>query len=632
MCGIAGILRISSSASVPPHEAIPEAWLDILDEGIKHRGPDGQGRFRDRVVNAQGQTIDVALVHRRLSIIDHNDGAQPMVAQCGSAIAFNGCIYNHRDLRQQLKQLGREFVTHHSDTEALLQGWLQWGTGLFARVDGMYAAAWWDRANASVMLARDAFGEKPLYWATLANRDGVSLHAFASTVPALVRLYKVLNSGECPLEPSDLNHWIKFGWGSATPYRHINELRPGTILDLSNPEETEQETSNNTGPEIDALQRSVLNADQVDQLLRGSVHSRLEADVPMGFFLSGGLDSALICKYAAEVHPELTAYTVQMPDPAFDESAHARETAAFLRISHMVLECDANPAEDLENLMNQLGLPFGDSSLLPSMWVSRAARKVSTVAIGGDGGDELFMGYDRHRAIKLLWQMSFVPHALRQVLSKCISLDANPKSLRTRAARFLSAAANNDYAELLANFPSSLCSELGIASISGRCRSAWSGAVASARQADVLEYLPCDLLRKSDTASMQVALELRAPFLSLDLARAALRADVACLMPRGQRKGLLREVARRYLPDSIVDRPKQGFAIPIGDWFRTGYGGMKTLLLDTINSADPFPESKLGISLNRNAVNRLVDEHMQKKRDHSQRLYMLMVLGIWARI
>ncbi len=631
MCGIAGILRISSSASVPPLEAIPEVWLDILDEGIKHRGPDGHGRFRDRAANAQNQTIDVALVHRRLSIIDHADGAQPMVASGGSAIVFNGCIYNHRTLRRDLVSLGCDFTTNHSDTEALLQGWLQWGPRLFERVDGMYAVAWWNRSSASLTLARDPFGEKPLYWAEWGSRNGVRLRAFASTVPAIVSLYKAVN-GACPLDTKSLAQWIQFGWGQSLPYQFIHELPPGTLAALTDSQCRPIETANNAALMINTEISNPLTADDIDQLLRASVHSRLEADVPMGFFLSGGIDSALVCKYAAEKIPDLTAFTVQMPDPAFDESSAAKQTAAFLRISHMVLPCHAKPAEDLESLIAQLGLPFGDSSLLPSMWVSRAARSHSTVAFGGDGSDELFLGYDRHRVMRPLWLASHLPRFALRAIATALSMDADPKSTRTRLSRFLAAAAHGGYGDLLAIFSSSACGELGVASrLPRNSLGSWQESLKSNRKVDALNYLPLDLLRKSDTASMHTALELRAPFLSRDVARAVLAADLESLMPNGERKGLLRSVARRYLPDSIVDRPKQGFAIPIGDWFRTDYGGMKTLLLDTLNSADPFPESKLGLSIKRNAVARLVDEHMQKKRDHSQRLYMLMVLGIWAR-
>jgi asparagine synthase (glutamine-hydrolysing) len=364
------------------------------------------------------------------------------------------------------------------------------------------------------------------------------------------------------------------------------------------------------------------------------VEERLEADVPLGLFLSGGIDSALVCAYASQARRDLTAFTVRMPDRSFDESAAAAETARVLGLKHEILDCTCDPVADLQAIIAEIGLPFGDSSLLPSMWVSRAARTVSKVALGGDGGDEIFMGYDRHRVIRLLWRMQQMPPPIRERFELLISPDHNPKSLRSRAARLCRAATHNGYPDLLAIFPGDTHPDSGVVLLKdfdGKLfteSETTETAVWNARAID-LDALAGDMLRKTDSASMHVGLEVRSPFLAKEVAQCGLGASIECLMPRGERKGLLKAVARRYLPESIVNRPKQGFAIPIGEWFRNDFGGMRTFLLDSISGPWPRPYCMPGVRINPHVVQQMITEHMERRVDHSQRLYMLLVLRLW---
>lgn len=731
MCGIAGILRVWASGDVPrPLDAIPESWLDILDESIKHRGPDGRGRFRQRVVRSDGAVVDVALVHRRLSIIDHAGGAQPMVlgtavrarvtGECdghggssagagpladrgsgvgtdaastppllameGAAYArvcphncpaceaiapgvlgvvFNGCIYNHRELRRELQAEGHEFVSDHSDTEVLLHGWRQWGPELLDRLDGMYAAAVWDGCTARILLLRDRFGEKPLYSSSPergGHELGAPLTAWSSSHAGLMRWRRAMGLEPLGDDLTTLRGWAKFGWNQAGPAceprpQFIGQCQPvPEIRDVPRERISESLTvaahdslSHNAGWWGGALSLGIESPSEatVDAVLRAAVQSRLEADVPLGCFLSGGIDSALITRYASEVRPDLTAFTVRMPVASMDESAAAAATARHLNVRHETLDCDARPAEDVVALIQQLGLPFGDSSLLPTLWVSRAARGRVKVALAGDGGDELFLGYDRHRAIEPIIRASRSPAVLRRFAARVARADREPRSRASRASRLLAALNGKGYKELVAIFPHPLDREAGISAglpmehfgmtPTGRRDTTWSWALRFDRHF----YLPEDLLRKTDTASMSVALEVRAPFLANEVAQLAFNASPASLMPRGQRKGLLRAVARKYLPADIVDRPKMGFAIPISDWFRTNYGGMRQLLLDHLNAPDPFPGlADSGIDLSMAFVRRMIKEHDDagarslwpwKGRDHGQRLYMLLVLSIWCR-
>ena len=326
-----------------------------------------------------------------------------------------------------------------------------------------------------------------------------------------------------------------------------------------------------------------------------------------------------------------------MPDARFDESHDAAETAKAIGSDHTTLECEPDPAGDLVRLIRQLGLPFGDSSLLPTYWLCKAAREHVKVALSGDGGDELFGGYRRHAIAPMLnrWHrvLRLVPDGL---------LDRRvPGSRREYLSRLAVAARHNGYRELLAIFQTPDLRRL-IPMFSGRGLDADGfDRIADPLRYDFEHYLPDDLLRKTDTASMAVALEVRAPFLARELVEAALRTPLDVLMPGGERKGLLKRVARMYLPDHVVDRPKRGFAIPIGRWFREDYGGLRQLLYDHLESAEPFPGlGEAGIEIDMGFVRQMLREHDAAGersinpwhgRDHSQRLYMLLVLSIWAK-
>lgn len=732
MCGVGGIIKITpageaatAALAVPAREAIPEAWLDVLDESIRHRGPDGQGRFRDRVVRADGSVVDVALVHRRLSIIDHGGGAQPMVSVLGTsplrgepirgtsplrgesafsparsaispllfhgkpnapvvyeqmrgtgmlpagssgstgilpvhspahgqdahattsqpelamrgggapsdlvAVVFNGCIYNHRDLRKELLSAGHEFKTDHSDTEVLLHGWREWGEGLFEKLDGMFALAIWDRFAASLTLARDAFGEKPLYFARGTDQSGDALSlTFCSSAAALARFamhsavparYQRVTEG--------IREWVRFGFAASPPSEYVHSVLPSGVL----VENYEGCRSARHGPVFAGAsppaRTRTIDAAAVENALETAVRRRCEADVPVGCFLSGGIDSSLVALSAHRGLGALQTYCVRMPGGIGDESAIASEVAAIIGTDHTTLECHANPATDLQRLIPQIGLPFGDSSLLPAHWVSSAAREHTTVALAGDGGDEMFLGYERYRAAALLARHRALLGMLDPLLRSANS--GSRRSIVGRAARVSAAARGLGYTDIVSIYPSRELRRLFPSAIDfGVHDDRWRGAEQAVLW-DLQCYLPDDLMRKVDAASMAIALEVRSPFLGKDIALMCMSASLNSLMPRGQRKGLLRQVARKYFPAEIVDRPKQGFAIPIGEWFRSDYGGMKQLLMDHLNSTEPWGPPRLGIELNMKFVRQMVDEHMNQRRDHSQRLYMLLVLSIWAK-
>ena len=657
MCGIAGILRIHDPKDgPPPHhlESIPEAWLDTLDESIKHRGPDGAGRFRDRATREDGLVVDVALVHRRLSIIDHAGGHQPMVHDGERlrpdltyapgetprlahelepdrplvAVVFNGCIYNHRELRAELESLGHRFETEHSDTEVLVHGWRAYGSNLHEHIDGMHAVISWDRDAASLGWMRDRYGEKPLYAAHAATTL-----VLASTTAGLETPFCSRSLFASP-ESFQLGLWIPSGCGSHPPlYLTSGVTRSAaTICSLA---DSELNTLWNARSRLPT--REFRGNGELPDLLRSAITSRLEADVALGVFLSGGIDSALIAAITKQHRPDIKTFTVRMPEASYDESPDAAETADYIGTDHHTLDCDPKPAEDLVMLIEQLGLPFGDSSLLPTYWVSRAAREHMKVALSGDGGDELFGGYRRHTINPVLNRYR---HLLRLIPTRLLDR-RSPGTRSEYLARLATAAKFGGYTELLAIFQTPDLRRL-IPSIDGEpVGDDTFRPIDDPLRYDFEHYLPDDLLRKTDTASMAVGLEVRAPFLARELVETALRTPLEVLMPGGERKGLLKQVARRYLPEHIVSRPKRGFAIPIGEWFRSNYGSLRTLLYDHLESVDPFPGlAEAGVEINTSFVNRMLREHDaagEKSlnpwhgRDHSQRLYMLLVLSIWSK-
>ncbi|MBL8747197.1 MAG: hypothetical protein JNK58_12685 [Phycisphaerae bacterium] len=679
---------------------IPEEWLDALDDGIAWRGPDGAGRFRDRIVRPDGTIVEVALVHRRLAIIDLEGGAQPMVvARCSrcaelalgrdqqasssaagsvarapgaqrpaplSAVVFNGCLYNHRELRAELEAAGHVFESDHSDTEVLLHGLAEWEQGAGARLEGMFAFLCWERHAGRLVMARDGFGEKPMYGTGLLSPFMFLCASTAESVQGLAAEIQAPIHGEEAAQALDaraLTDWIGLGYGvGATPWPGVTEfpinhattlqadsLRPGGWLrELASAASSSALASADVAlsglPSIvirnlKGRPAGIRSLDELESLLASAIESRLEADVPVGCFLSGGIDSSLISLYASRALDGLTTLCVRMPDERYDESSAAQRVADALGTYHVTIDADANAADDLVRIIETLGLPFGDSSILPTYWVCRAASEVVKVALSGDGGDELFYGYERYQAARrvegLGWLVGSLPPRW---------LDRrDPRSRSEKMARLATACRASDwYNELIAVFQ-----RPDRRALLGKARGyALSDPLIPSqvkpREADLSAYLPCDLLRKVDTASMMCNLEARCPMLDRALATRAI-ATPRRVLTRGGPKGMLRALARTRLPPGIADRPKQGFAIPISDWWRNNFGGLQTLLLDVLAGDRPFGRVHDVLEIDMGFVRQMMDEHWAaggltpmhttrhvRPRDHGQRLFALVSLAIWA--
>ena len=568
----------------------------MLDASIAQRGPDAAGRFHD---HAQG--VEILLLHQRLSVIDHVGGSQPMVSYVGEspelAMVFNGCIYNNTTLRAELIGLGATFTSDHSDTETLFKAYQQWGGDCTDHLDGMYAVVIWDRRTCQLSLFRDPYGQKPLYILDLGEAgDGC---IFCSNPEPLQTIATEL--GLTNIVTSALQRYLQLGYLTSSD----TLIEPVKCVAQSTP--LFQPTS-----------------ETIEGAIRGSVIDHLESDVPLGCFLSGGVDSSLIAAFAQQELGNLRTYCVKMDDPAYDESSYASAVAEHLGTTHETLRVSMNPAEDLYTLVQQLGQPFADSSILPTYWISMAARKEVTVALSGDGGDELFLGYNRYLAINTIARWHTVLARIPW------GGGSKPQTMKAKLGRM--ANASRDW---------SLCDVASIESIFSRNEieqltgEPFGEAVVPVdigtpvqrlQQFDIEHYLAGDLLRKVDSASMAVALEVRSPLLSMRVRNAVAPLTTRQLLSGG-RKGVLRSIARKYLPNHIVDRPKMGFAVPLKSWLQSEQSSLGQLASDVLLSADPFA----GLSIKKEVVTTMLQEHRSGQRNHEHKLFALLTLALWNR-
>ena len=613
MCGIGGILRFDG-------KPVDRDKLEAMRRVLACRGPDGHG------FHVEGP---IGLVHTRLAIIDKETGAQPMT-RGNLTVVFNGEIYNHRELRKELESLGHHFTSDHADTEVLLHGYKQWGKKLPTKLEGMFAFAIWNPAEQTLFLARDRCGKKPIYL----HHDEKSV-SFGSTASSLLTIIQpVPIHSETVRNP--LLDYLELGYGQ---FSNIYECVSGAyaFVELKNESTLMMKYWNPFEP-------NKKTSEDYLELLLNSVHKRLEADVPLGCFLSGGIDSSLIAAMAqkrlAEQGGRLKTFSVSMPDTRYDEGPFAKQVADYLGCQHHELHAEPNVEEDLLYLIRTMGEPFGDSSILPTYWLSKATRQHVTVALSGDGGDELFGGYKRYVAMRLIrhrpWWIRLLPKWL---------FGGEQKSTRAQLGRLVKAARYRkpieQYLSIIRIFDEVQLVSLGLDPLtqpnpsiqqydrySAHFRSRYGSKdyhqdpVDFARYWDFFEYLSNDLLRKVDRASMAVGLEVRCPFLDTALVEAALSTPMKVLMPGRTTKPILRQIARKYLPEEICNRKKMGFAVPIGLWFRNE---LRPLLQKWLLDSPALP----GLGLNRDYIEQLIREHQSGKLDHTHRLFALLTLSMW---
>ena len=596
-----------------------------------HRGPDGFGLW---------DQPGLGFGHRRLSIIDLAAGHQPMLTRDGAiGVTFNGEIYNYRDLKKQLEGFGHQFQTH-SDTEVILHGWRQWGTDCVTHFRGMFAFALYDVARGTLFMARDPMGKKPLHYSMLA--DGTLI--FGSELKSL-RPYPGLARAVDPLAIED---YLAFGYipDPRSIYKSVLKLPAAHRLVWRR---------GDAAPKIDAYW-DVKFADMADTRqasaqelmaqLREAVDLRMIADVPLGAFLSGGVDSSCVVALMAGLsQTPVKTFSMGFADKAFDETSYAQQMATRYHTDHHSRIVDPDSIDLVDRMIDFYDEPFGDSSAMPTFRLCALARENVTVALSGDGGDELFAGYRRYLFHARQEQMrALLPLTLRKLLFGALGavypkLDWAPRYLRAKntfqemaqdsaGGFFASVSVMND--DLRARIRSQTQSRaLAGYHPSEIIRTHMNAAntddvLARAQYADIKTWLPGDILTKVDRASMANSLEVRCPMLDYRFAQWSAGLSPDQKLHGGVGKYLLKKACEPYVPDDILYRPKQGFSIPLTAWFR---GPLRQKLRDTVGG----PILAESGYFNPGVLIQLVDEHQSGRRDHSPSLWLLLMLEAFLR-
>jgi asparagine synthase (glutamine-hydrolysing) len=605
MCGIAGYVGPS----------LDESILKAMGRALAHRGPDEAAY---RILGACG------LAHTRLRVIDLSPAAaQPMCNEDGSLwIVFNGEIYNFHSLARELRALGHCFKSR-SDTEVILHGYESWGLDIFRRLRGMFALALWDERKLELVLARDRIGKKPLYYANDSGR-----FIFGSELPA----FKCAGHMDLRLSQSGFSQYLEYGYVQS----------PGSILDgvkrLPAGHLAIWRTGQFRTEPFSALlpvspKPPCRHGDAVEaaagllEVLQDAVACRLESDVPLGCFLSGGIDSSLVASLASEkMSGTLQTYTVGFENSKMNEAPYAAQVAAHLGTHHHELVITENTLlSEFEQILGAAPEPIGDDSFVPTYLICRETRKEATVVISGDGGDELFGGYPKYRQYLTARRLQHLPIPWK-MLSQLPLGDSGKKVCDAVAtadskelARWLSTLWKRQELPLISRQYSSV-----VADLFDRCWGARSDFPPLERWmlTDMETYLEGDILSKVDRASMAVGLEVRSPLLDQHFVEQVLtwssHAD-----PVGGGKNILKMLLARYVPEALFDRSKQGFGLPVEEWFR---GSLRKLLL---HYTEPARISRRGL-LDPDFLKSIVDQHLSGRRNFARKLYAILAFEIWA--
>ena len=636
MCGIAG--------GIWSHDApgLTSVELSRMTDAIAHRGPDDQGHLiippkANLSVLGGKPSHGVALGFRRLSIIDLSTGHQPLGNEDGTVqIVFNGEIYNYQQIRHRLEGNGHAFRTQ-TDTETIVHLYEDTDLNCFEHLNGMFAMAIWDGRKDRLLLARDRMGKKPLYY-TIQNGRLV----FASELKSLMTLPGI----EKQIDPGAIDLYLTYQYipHPHSIYKGIHKLPPGHYAVFENGSLRVEKYWNHDWSQEIAIDQPTASR-QLKTLLADSVRIRLRSDVPLGAFLSGGIDSSLIVAIAQQqLATPIQTFSIGFSEADFDETHYAKMVADHVGTKHERFEVQPDALNIIDQLVRQYDEPFGDSSAVPTWYLCEMTRKHVTVALSGDGGDELFGGYERYRALKLSGQLqSWLPvQWLNQswIINRLPDSNAR-RSLLRRVRRFCEALGQPPIerymnwiqifgeASRLELYQESFIEQLPDRNPVSFLADAWRNAgkrdlVSCASAADLQTYMPCDLMTKVDIASMAHSLEARQPMLDYRLVEWALTLP-SHLKLRGKKgKRLLIDTYYDLLPKEIWHRPKMGFGVPIAKWFRT-------TLRDRTYDALLGSDAKCHQYFRREAIASLVEEHMSGRGNQAYRLWNLLFLELWLR-
>jgi asparagine synthase (glutamine-hydrolysing) len=617
MCGIAGYLGKDGDSGT----------LHAMAEHLHHRGPDASGVWH----SPDGMA---GLAHTRLAIIDLSpNAAQPMQNNDGTlAVAFNGEIYNFADLK---KELSFYPFKSHSDTEVILAAYQAWGIGAFTRMRGMFAIALYDARKREMVLVRDRLGKKPLYWTI--TKEGTLV--FGSELKALLVHPATPNT----IDYRSVAHYLarEYVPTPRTIYADVHKLSPGTILRYQNDSVHIEPFWNPSAP---ADERDITSAlAHFDSLLTQATRERMVSDVPLGVFLSGGIDSSTVAYYASQVsNKKIKTFSIGFTEKSFDESSQARLVAERLGTDHHEHVLSGKEALDLlQDIPTVFDEPVADASVLPTLLLSRFTREHVTVALGGDGADETLLGYPTFKAEQYAELYMHIPQAIRTLFE--LGSDLLPPSQKYMAfdfkVRTFTQNFNTDpmarHLEWLGSFKEAMLKNILLPpvqevadGITTELITQWRKESPDLKGLNALShlylrtYLLDQVLVKVDRASMRYGLEVRAPFLSHDVVQFLLSLPANMKYRNGRGKYLLRMLMHERLPLEIIDRPKKGFAVPVATWLRTD---LKELATDVLS---PTNIQKTGL-LNVTAVSRLLEEHLANTRNHGKKLWTLLVLQLW---
>jgi asparagine synthase (glutamine-hydrolysing) len=607
MCGITGYAGWTRSRERS------EADLAAMCAAIRHRGPDEEGHHVGPAV---------ALGMRRLSVIDVAGGSQPISNEDGTVhVVFNGEIYNHHAIRNRLAS--RHVLRSRSDTEVLVHLYEEVGPSLVEQLRGMFAFAIWDERAERLTIARDRLGIKPLYYWT--TDDGV---AFASELRSLL----VLDDFPREIDPAAVNEYLALGYvpDPACIFKGVRKLPPGHVLtwDAGRGVEVRRYWS-----PVRAEQPVTDDREAVEELRRlvaDAVASHLEADVPLGAFLSGGIDSTtVVAQMTRLADRQVETFSIGFDDPAFNEAPHAAQVARALGTKHTELVVHPDADALVEQVIRTYDEPFGDSSALPTMLVSQLARQQVTVALSGDGGDELFGGYTRYAELERRRELPALARAASRAVGRLLPQSAFGRNRlldlgRSRRGRYAATVA-----QALSVRDGGVLRDVDGALALDRLLDRWfDPAEGGGRDfltqmtlVDLESYLPGDILTKVDRASMSVSLEARVPLLDHPLVEFAVALPGRMKRRDGTGKWILREAITGMVPDSVFEQPKRGFAVPLVRWFRNELRYRLEALLR--------PDRRVYRYVDHRSVTRLVREHLAGRRDHSGLLWRILALELW---
>ncbi|MDO4558838.1 MAG: asparagine synthase (glutamine-hydrolyzing) [Planctomycetia bacterium] len=650
MCGIVGAVWWNLERS------IDRGVLRRMREAIAHRGPDDTGEWLAPFPDEAGATSGIAMAHQRLAVLDRDGGHQPLANEDGTIyVVFNGEIYNHRELRKELESRGHRFRTR-CDTEVLVHLYEDYGVAFPEKLNGMFAIAMADQRVGRLILVRDRLGEKPLVYRAEPGRI-----AFASEMKSLRMIPGT--TPELDVEAVDLFLTYQYVPHPATIDTKIRKLAPGEELVLERNDDGTFRTRLfrywNPDFATEVSDRSESDwVERVRETVSDAVRRRLESDVPLGTFLSGGVDSTIIAGLVRRLSGErIRTFSIGFPESDYDETRYAREVAGFLDTDHTELRVNPDALAILPRLVYHYDEPFADSSAIPTWYVSEITRRHVTVALTGDGGDELFGGYRRYRAAQLAGLFDRWPGSVRGIVRKICAMaqrlpvDRSSRNRGRQTLRFLEMLGLpplERYLQWIAIFHENQRRELyrpdfyekiiaaesrignteadrnPVALLEMATKWEKRDAVSTVSCADIQTYLPCDILTKVDVASMAHALETRAPLLDHHVVELAVAMPTSLKIRQGRGKYLFRKAFAEFLPESVRRRTKMGFGVPLEHWFRGALRPLlENILLAPRTLERPFfrPEQ----------VRRLVTEHLECRFDHAYRLWALLLFELWYR-